>query len=420
MDYAAQQSPRAVRSKLDLRNADVDRTQAILSHLPSLSGGISAGAGFGRTINPADNTYADVANFSNNYSLSASVVIFQGLSLLNNTRIARIQQLRGAQSLQQTIDQVALETMQAFFELNYAEGAVSLGRQQLATSEHTLRQTRRMMELGLKSVADVAQVDADVAANRYNLTKLENQTRTLLLRLKEKMNFPSAGHLNIDTTAYADGIGILAETEDPDRVVNRALASLPEALNAEMNQKMMRIRLTTARAKLFPSISASGGVGTSYYTNIDGRDVAVKAFKSQFPDNISENIGLSMSIPIFSSLSNQFNIKRARNNYESAKQQTIETRRKLATEIESAIMELEGAISEQQQAIKQVSARTLAYRTARQKYDEGLLSAIDLQTTSNQLLAAHAALLQTRLTSQLKRRMVDYYKGVPLVNPIEE
>ncbi len=57
----------------------------------------------------------------------------------------------------------------------------------------------------------------------------------------------------------------------------------------------------------------------------------------------------------------------------------------------------------------------MAYRVALRKYQEGLLSALDLQTTANQLLEARANFLRSDLTWQAKRKLVDYYKGIPLL-----
>lgn len=55
----------------------------------------------------------------------------------------------------------------------------------------------------------------------------------------------------------------------------------------------------------------------------------------------------------------------------------------------------------------------MAYKAMRRKYEEGLASVIDLQTSSNQLLVAKAAKLNALLQYLIKKRVVDYYKGTP-------
>ncbi len=109
------------------------------------------------------------------------------------------------------------------------------------------------------------------------------------------------------------------------------------------------------------------------------------------------------------------NIIRSRNNLRSMELARTQTERAIAVEVEQAVLDLNGALAEREQALKQVRARELAYRAAQHRYNEGMLSIIDLQTTSNQLLSARAALLSAELTWQGKRKLVDYYKGIPLL-----
>lgn len=411
MRYAIENSPRAVRQQLATANLKATYHQAILQHLPSLSGGTSVSAGFGRNVDPATNTYTSVSTLSNSYSVSAGITVFNGLQLLNNTRSSKISKLRGEEAQRQVEDAIAQETMQAYYNLAYALGTERLAREQVEASRENLYQGRRMMELGLRGAADVAQLEATLASDEYNLTKVENNMRTCELQLKNVMNYSPDSTLVIDT-AWRYAIPFL-DTADVSKVVDVALATLPDMRMAMMDVRLARIDLTTAKAMLFPSLSASAGIGSSYYKNLR-QDAA--AFKEQFKNNLSKSLSASLSVPIFSAWSRQTNIVRTRNNLRSTEQTHLETQRQIAVEVEQAVLDLNGAYSERQQAEKQVQARLLAYRVAQRKYQEGLLSALDLQTTANQLLSARATLLSAELTWQAKRKLVDYYKGIPLLS----
>ena len=60
---------------------------------------------------------------------------------------------------------------------------------------------------------------------------------------------------------------------------------------------------------------------------------------------------------------------------------------------------------------KKVEADSLAYQLTRRQYEEGLSTAIDVHTTSAQLLKSKATLLQCQLMAQLKYELVRYYNG---------
>ena len=69
---------------------------------------------------------------------------------------------------------------------------------------------------------------------------------------------------------------------------------------------------------------------------------------------------------------------------------------------------------------KKVEADEISYHLTLRKYEEGLMSPLDLQTAANTLIEARANLLQKRLSYLLKSRLVAYYKGEGIIGKFEE
>ena len=90
--------------------------------------------------------------------------------------------------------------------------------------------------------------------------------------------------------------------------------------------------------------------------------------------------------------------------------------RQLQTAVEQSVLDREGYAKEAIQMDKKVKSDELAYRVTLRKYEEGLMSTLDVQTSANTLLESKANLLQKRLMYLLKSKLVDYYKGKPLIN----
>lgn len=415
MRYAVENSPSVVRQKLTNANYRSQYNQALLNHLPNLSGSSQLNSSFGRNVDYESNTYTTSSTIYNGYSISAGITIFNGLDRINSTRQAKIARLRGDEEKTKIEDDAALATMTAFFNLAYSMGSERLAREQLQEARSNLALAQRKMELGLASLADVAQFEADVATYEYELITVENKLRTNELQLKEKMNFPLGDNLVIDTTArYVDP---RPETADMNEIVRFAVDHLPAGKMTAFDIRTQKLNVSTARASLFPSLTASGSIGTNYNGYLSGgSDYEVKPFGTQIKDKFNQSAGLSMSIPIFNAWSRQGALTRAKNTLKIREVDHYETMRQIAVEVEQAVLDLNGALAQMQQAEKQVRARELSYRVAEQQYREGLISALDLQTTSNQLLSAKATLLNVSLTWQSKRKEVDYYKGIPLLS----
>lgn len=79
------------------------------------------------------------------------------------------------------------------------------------------------------------------------------------------------------------------------------------------------------------------------------------------------------------------------------------------------MLDREGYAKETIQLDKQVRANELAYQLTLRQYEEGLMSPLDVQTSSATLLEARANLLQKQLMYIMKCKIVDYYKGIPFV-----
>ena len=74
-------------------------------------------------------------------------------------------------------------------------------------------------------------------------------------------------------------------------------------------------------------------------------------------------------------------------------------------------MDRDGYAAEIQSLKAKVEADAEAYRLNSRKYEEGLMSLIDLQLSANTYFSSKVELLQKQMLFLLKDKLVDYYKG---------
>ena len=165
MRYAVEHSPAVRRQDYTNQNYRQDYIESIAALVPSVSGSVGASTSFGRSVDPETNTYTDVSNFDNSYSVSGQMPVFAGLTGINTIRAARVMRMQGVEELQLARDQIALETMQAYFDVVYYTESVRLAREQLETSTAELAKSRKMFELGLKSAAAVSYTHLTLPTN---------------------------------------------------------------------------------------------------------------------------------------------------------------------------------------------------------------------------------------------------------------
>ena len=206
---------------------------------------------------------------------------------------------------------------------------------------------------------------------------------------------------------------IIPEAESVSEIFDYASANNPTALQADFQLKEAKYQYRIYKGALLPTISFSAGVGTNYYKSLSG-DAETLPFGEQFRNNRSEYFQFSLSFPLFNGLSKITNLRRSRNNLRIAQETKTEVLRQLRTAVEQSVLDRRGYAKETIQMQKKVKSDALAYQVTSRKYEEGLMSPIDVRTSSATLLTSRADLLQKKLMYIIKCKLVDYYKGKPL------
>lgn len=414
MRYAVAHSPAIKKKTFEHDTYKAERASAVASFFPSLSSNVGAQYSFGRSIDPETNTYNNTTVFANSYGLSTQIPIFTGGQLINQWLMARSNVKMGENDIQKEKDDLALKTMEAYMNAIYYGETRKMAAEKLKESNRTLYKTRRQQELGLKGKADVAQFEAQVAADDYTLTQQENLYNTAMLTLKQLMNYPTELDLPLDTILQT-GISYLPPVENVNEIFDFATVNNPTALQADYQLEQSRYQYRIYKGQLLPTISFGAGFSTNYIDNLKS-EVAPEAFRSQFKNNRGEYISFSLSFPLFNGLGKMTNLRRSRNNLRIAEETKTEVLRQLQNAVEQSVLDRAGYAKEVIQMDKKVKSEELAYQVTLRKYEEGLMSPLDVQTSANTLLESRATLVQKRLNYLIKCREVDYYKGKPLIN----
>ena len=404
MQYAVEHNHEVKQAELKLDNYKAQKTNAVGSFLPYVDASIGAQYSFGRAIDPETNGYTDVSTFYNGYQLSASLPVFDGFSRLHALKAAKASELMGKSSLRKQQDQTALNVLQAYANVAYYDGLVKMADEKVQETSLLLKQTRLFEEVGRKSAADVAQVESQEAEADYELTRQQNLYASALLELKKAMALPLSEELRVKSEKDNSGVELgMAEA-------NSSLSSFhPELQTAQYQVQASKHEWRQARASLFPSLSLSAGLNTTYYKTLHSETAA--SFRNQLKNNMGEFVGATVSIPLFNRLQTITNIRKAKNNYRIAQEALEQKQLELEKLSREAWQDWQGYLKQTVQMEKKVEADSIAYQLTKRQFEEGLSTAIDLHTTSTQLLKSKATLLQCQLMAMVKEQLARYYRG---------
>ena len=404
MKFAVEHNHEVNIQVLQLDNLRADRVRAVGAFLPSAGASIGGQYNFGRAIDPETNTYTNVNTFYNGYQVYAALPVFDGFSRLHALRAAKASVLMGQSVLRQQQDETALAVLQAYTSALYYQGTIAMAREKVEETALLLKQTRLLEEVGRKSAADVAQVESQQAEAEYHLTQQQNLYESASLELKKVMAWPLASDLVIEADVPA-----LPPTDSVDYSLSSRHASLEAS---RLQTDVARHEWHQARSALYPSVSLNVGMSTTYYKTL--RSSTATPFSEQFRNNRGEYIGATLSIPLFNRLQTVSGIRRARNNYRIACETYKEKQLELEKLSREAWQDWHAYRTQTTQMVHKVEADSIAYQLTKRQFEEGLSTAIDLRSTSAQLLQSKATLLQCRLIAMVKETLVRYYKGAQI------
>lgn len=410
MQYAVENSTRSAKQAAQNEIYKADREEALAGFFPSLNAGSGVSINFGRGLDPETNTYVYKNTLGNAYEIYSSMPLFNGFSRIFNAKSAKMNKLKGYDELQELQDMIAYETMELFFNVQYYKGTVQLAEEQLAESRSNLKRFERMEELGLKSALDVAEIRAKEAEDRYILTKQSNLHQLELIKLKEKMNFPIDRQLELSD--YNTDVPVSSSEESAFEVYQKNLQTSPKVAAAEKRLAASELNLKSAKGKTLPRLSLSAGISTGF-SRVLGES-AYTPFDQQLKDRQGQYLAVSLNIPVFNGLSRSSDIKRTKYQFRIAENEHQELLRQVYSEIEQTLADVNGLADEYIHAQQRTEAMKAAHQLNRRKYEEGLVSAMELSTSANRLLQSQVEELYTNLKYQLKYRLLEYYKGVKL------
>lgn len=389
--------------RLDVEAAAAEKRITSADLMPYLSLGSSASLSFGRNIDPETNTYDNKRTLGSGFGLEMSLPLFDGLVRINNLKASKAALSRKDKEQKIEEDRISLEVIKGFYNISYCKAMVVMMESQLRRDSTDLEASKRSLALGIKSGADVAELEAIVAADKYELINQRNLLKKANLALRTSMGMPpSDAPISID-----DELSVF-QCDAPAR-------TLPDIEEAEMAVKESTMYLRAAKGGYYPRLSFNAGISTSYYRMM-GMHTEVPSFSNQFRDNMGEYFGFSLSIPIFDGFATGNRVKKASIQLLESKTRLEQTRYKIMQALDEARLDYDAAIEELNAATHRQESEEIANEVMRRKFELGAVSAIELYTSSSKLAEAKASLVGKRIQRVIAEITLRYYEGYPLIN----
>ncbi len=395
------------QTELQVKQREIQLETAKGSRLPMVSGSASENLSFGRGLT-ADNTYSNTNTTSTGFSLGTSVPVFQGLRISNGIKENELGLKAATADLQKAREDMSVSVAQAYTQILYNMELLDVALNQVGIDSLQLVRLDALLENGKASPSQVAQQKAALGQSRLSATQARNNLNISLLDLSQLLELPDPeGFSIVRPNVPIDGI-LLGNPED---IYAEAIQNKP-AVKAEMFRlDATEFSIKSAKGAFLPSISASGGVGTNYYT-MSAAPSAV--FFDQIKNNFSQYLGLSLSVPIFSGFQNRNQVRSAELARTNQRLLLENTKKSLYKEIQQAYYNAVAASEKYRSSVDAQASARESFELVQAKYENGKANITEFNESRDTWLRAESDLVRSRYEYLYSAKLLDFYRGRPL------
>ncbi|MCQ2376094.1 MAG: TolC family protein [Salinivirgaceae bacterium] len=381
-------------SENEALKADYVHTESQWAVAPSVYGSANTNMNFKRATDQ-DNRISSGNSYNINYGIGAQMTLFAGFQLKNQMTMTKFNKLACDQSTISATNSLIVNVASLYATALYQKSLAEVADSILDNNMNERTRIANKVSVGQLQRADLSEIDATLSTSKLNSARSHNNYNLSLLQLAQSIELESAEGFSVAQTDFD-----LIEPHNIDLAVdsiyNLACSNYPNVLQCEYELNYYQSALKVAKGAVYPTITASANLGSSYYSSAVGTDSLTMPFADQARNFSSPSIGLSLNIPIFNGRHNQMQIKRSKVDLQNALYRLENQKKMIRKEIEEAILLLNSYYLEYESAKANVTFVEQSYDAYRQRYKLGLVTTTEFATTQNQLANAKAAMLQAK------------------------
>ena len=361
IDYALEHNITIRRNRINVESTQEDVKTAKADFLPSLSGNISqrivnrpnSASG---TIISGDNitTSESKTSYNGSYGIDANWTVYNGSKRVNtlkqqqlNSRIAELTVDESENSIEENITQL-------YVQILYSAEAVKVNESTLEVSRKEFERGQELFNAGSIASSDLAQLEAQVSNDNYQLVTSQTTLQNYKLQLKQLLELDGDFEMDLFLPPLDDS-SVLIPLPTKDDVYQTALNLRPEIESSKLNIEASDMNIKISRAGYIPSLSLSAGIGT---TNANGNDFS---FSEQVKQNWNNSIGLTLSIPIFDKRQTKSAVNKAKLQRQTSELDLMDNQKTLYKTIESLWLSANSAQQQYVAATQKLKSTQASY-----------------------------------------------------------
>lgn len=309
---------------------------------------------------------------------------------LNKTQMAAaVETARGSKI------NLAAEVKKAFYNILLAEQSLEVLEESSAISKKSVDDTQVMYNNGLTAEYDLLTAQVQYSNLQPTIVQTRNSVEIAKLLLKMYLSLPAETEIALEGSLDQMRDVVFEGTD----ALSTDISQNSDLVALEYQSQLLADQLRLTNSARLPTLAA---YGTATYYGTESAVIDFSTFSqtgTEYYGQVPINVGLTLSIPIFSGLTNINKAKSIKNQMKQLETQRLYAEQSKIVELKSAISNLFTAREKMFAEEATVEQATKAYSISKTRYDAGVGTMLELNS---------AQLAQTQSELNYSQAIYDY------------
>ncbi len=417
----------AVRTALD-QNTDIKRAQASarqantevrsewMDFAPDFRITTDVTRRIGRNFSQVTGNFTTESTDFFNLNGRSSVTLFNGFENVASLNQARDQAEADRTSLKRTRREVVFRVMDRYISLIESRELVRVRREEVEARRQQLRQIEEFVDAGSRPVSDRYQEEANLAEAEQRLLQAKREREVNMTRLIQTLQLNPRKPYRFEAPALAADT-LDTNTYDVSVLMGEAFENRLDLRATEAERRAAERSITAAQSSYYPRLTLSGSYGSDWTSRgrIPDPDNPGQFLNPSFSEQLDNNRGggltLSLSIPIFDRFQRSTQVEQAQVQAQNAKYRLEDQRQQVSLQVRQAYLDYRNAVQQLEAANKRLRAAEQARASARERYNLGSASIVELQNARRDFIDAASQQVRARYNLIRQKKKIDYHTG---------
>lgn len=368
-----------------------DKARAFVSLLPTVNGSANLFESTGTNFDQLTGVLRTETGQYVNASITASWDILNVLNKLSDVKQSKYNHESQKAQLAYTKDFVMLNVVGRYLETLQAIKQDEIFSKFCDVQEAQLNRTQELIKVGALPGQDYFTQNAEwsrlKSSREDNLNVLNAKKNELILLLR----INPAEEIQLDRSLEAE---LLEGNIDIDSLYQKALEARKDYKQLEAQAMASKYAVSLQRATYIPSLSLYYTYGSRYSS------FQTRTFNQQLlKDNITNTIGLSVSVPIFNGMKARNNVYKARQDFQNAELDVVQVKNGIYVELKNILNTISANKKKVTYREDQTESAKKAYELEQERYYLGQGNPLDLGVAQRNYI--EASLLLNQINYQL-------------------